>query len=272
MAVTPNAHVAADAMRPPLKAYWQPGCTSCLRMKEFLVRHHVPFVSVNVLEDASGRDELAALGVQSVPIIARGGEWANGQVLSDVARVAGIDLGAPVILPPAELQRRLTLILCAAERLFAQIPEATTRQSLPGRPRTYGDLTFHIFHIAELFVAHMTLGRPLAEGDYNRKPPAIWATKGSVQAYGRGVQTQLHTWWEEKGKTFEFSSPALVYYGSQTIHEYFERTTWHAGQHVRQLTLVVEKLGLAPDRPLDAHIWTGLPMPEKIWDDDAAAL
>ena len=34
-----------------IKAYWQPGCTSCLRMKEFLTRHGVPFVSVNVLED-----------------------------------------------------------------------------------------------------------------------------------------------------------------------------------------------------------------------------
>ncbi len=32
-----------------IKAYWQPGCTSCLRMKEFLSKHGVPFVSVNVL-------------------------------------------------------------------------------------------------------------------------------------------------------------------------------------------------------------------------------
>ena len=34
-----------------IRAYWQPGCTSCLRMKEFLAKHGVPFVSVNVLED-----------------------------------------------------------------------------------------------------------------------------------------------------------------------------------------------------------------------------
>jgi len=33
-----------------IHAYWQPGCTSCLRMKEFLTRHGVPFVSRNVLE------------------------------------------------------------------------------------------------------------------------------------------------------------------------------------------------------------------------------
>ncbi len=69
----------ADA---PIKAYWQPGCTSCLRMKEFLTRHGVPFVSVNVLEDRAAMAELAELGVRSVPIIRRGTDWANGQVLA----------------------------------------------------------------------------------------------------------------------------------------------------------------------------------------------
>ncbi len=270
MAVTPNADAARRGSRPPLKAYWQPGCTSCLRMKEFLTHHGVPFVSVNVIEDAAGREELAALGIRSVPIVARGTEWANGQVLADVARVAGIAVAGSKMLPPDELYRRLTLILSAAQRLFAQIPDPTTRQMLPGRPRSYADLTFHIFHIAELFVAHMTLGRPLVEGDYDRKPPAIWGTKGSIQAYGRGVQTQLHTWWEESGKSADFAARANVYYGDQTIHEYLERTTWHCGQHVRQLTLVVEKLGLVPDRPPGPETWAGLPMPEKIWDDDGA--
>ena len=67
-------HVSSHARKPAahlLKAYWQPGCTSCLRMKEFLMRHGVPFVSVNVLEDEAGREELAALGIRSVPIVAQ---------------------------------------------------------------------------------------------------------------------------------------------------------------------------------------------------------
>ena len=54
-----------------IKAYWQPGCTSCLRMKEFLTEHGVPFVSVNVLEDKDAFAELATLGIRSVPIAAR---------------------------------------------------------------------------------------------------------------------------------------------------------------------------------------------------------
>ena len=255
--------------QPPLKAYWQPGCTSCLRMKEFLTRHGVPFVSVNVLESETARDELAALGVRTVPILARGNDWANGQVLGDVARVAGITLEVAPLLPPPELYRRLTLIQSAAQRHFSQISGTDIGKHLPGRPRSYADLTFHIFHIAELFIAHMTLGRQLVEGDYNRKPPAIWTSKGSILAYGRDVQTQLHTWWEERGKNTDFAVPARVYYGKQSVHEFFERTTWHAGQHARQLALVLEKLGIAADRPLGPEIWQGLPMPQKIWDDDA---
>src|SRR6202048_4582281 len=94
----------------PIKAYWQPGCTSCLRMKEFLARHGVPFVSVNVLEDHEGFAELAALGLRTVPIVRRGTDWANGQVLRDVARVAGIPWGGASVLPVPEMCDRLGAI------------------------------------------------------------------------------------------------------------------------------------------------------------------
>jgi arsenate reductase-like glutaredoxin family protein len=34
-----------------ITVYWQPGCTSCLKTKEFLRSHGVVFESVNVRED-----------------------------------------------------------------------------------------------------------------------------------------------------------------------------------------------------------------------------
>src|ERR1700680_3552776 len=105
-----------------IKAYWQPGCTSCLRMKEFLTRHGVPFVSVNVLEDEDGLAELATLGIRSVPIVRRGTDWANGQVLRDVARVAGIAWGGAQVLPAPELAARLVEIPATAQRPFAPRP------------------------------------------------------------------------------------------------------------------------------------------------------
>ena len=237
-------------------------------MKEFLTRHEVPFVSVNVIEDARGYAQLADLGVRSVPIVARGRDWANGQVLADVARVAGIRLDEHNLLPPAELYRRLMIIQCVAQRLFAQIPEARVGEHLPQRPRSYAGLAFHIFHIAELFVDHIVKDRVLVEGDYDRKPRARRDGKGHVRAFGREVQTRLHTWWADGGKSSDFQVPAKVYYGRQSVHEFLERTTWHSGQHVRQLCLVLEHLGIVPDRPPGAELWDGLPMPEKVWEDD----
>src|SRR6202030_883885 len=145
----------ASAMAQPsleptvVKAYWQPGCTSCLRMKEFLTRHGVPFVSVNVLEDTDGFAELASLGIRTVPIVRRGADWANGQVLRDVARVAGIPWGGASMLPVPEMCDRLVEIQTTAQRLFAQIPDAALGTQLPNRPRSYAQLAYHIFNIAD---------------------------------------------------------------------------------------------------------------------------
>src|ERR1700737_59579 len=109
-----------------IKAYWQPGCTSCLRMKEFLTKHGVPFVSVNVLEDKDAFAELEALGIRSVPIVRRGKDWANGQVLRDVARVAGIAWGGAQVLPAAELAARLIEIQSAAQQLLRKSPTTSS--------------------------------------------------------------------------------------------------------------------------------------------------
>ena len=35
--------------QPPLKVYWQPGCSSCLKTKEFLIDNGIKFDSINVL-------------------------------------------------------------------------------------------------------------------------------------------------------------------------------------------------------------------------------
>ena len=38
----------------PLKVYWQPGCSSCLKTKEFLLDHGVTFESIYVLDAPDG--------------------------------------------------------------------------------------------------------------------------------------------------------------------------------------------------------------------------
>ncbi len=263
------SHATVDG--PAIKAYWQPGCTSCLRMKEFLAKHGVAFVSVNVLEDKDAFAELAALGVRSVPIVRRGGEWANGQVLRDVARVAGIAWGGAEMLPPDQLVTRLVTIQQAAQRLFAQIPDDKLGRMLPHRPRSYAQLAYHTFNIADAFLEHEVQGLPLIEGAYGRVPAPGKDGKAEVLAYGADVLARFQAWWSGPGRTTDFARKASVYYGDVTLHEFLERTTWHSGQHMRQIMMMLDMLGIAPDGPIGQETFAGLPMPDKVWDDERPA-
>ena len=132
--------IETTSERPPLKVYWQPGCSSCLKVKEFLLANGQQLESVNVLADETGFKELARLGLRLVPIVARGDDWANGAVFRDVARVAGFAYGGHEMLPPAVMIERLDGILRAVCRHVAQIPEAELDTMLAGRPRSWRQL------------------------------------------------------------------------------------------------------------------------------------
>ena len=108
----------------------------------------------------------------------------------------------------------------------------------------------------------------LEEGAYNRVPPPDMNTKAKILAYGEDVLRRFQIWWDGPGQTTDFSRKALVYYGDVTLHEYLERTAWHSGQHVRQLVMVLHILGIEPHKPLSKEIFAGLPMPDKVWDDE----
>ena len=262
-----SAAPASASSSEPLKVYWQPGCTGCLRMKEFLTKHGVGFISINVLTDKEGLDELVKLAGRHVPIARRGSEWVDGQVLADLARIAGIELARTTMLAPAELAGRVQVILSTVQRLTAQIPENMLDALLPDRPRSYRQLVSHIAQIIEAFLDLVERGKRLEYAAYNQDVPAHVRSKLDLLAFVDGERARVRTWWLERGQSFDFSRPADVYYGTQSLHEFLERSTWHSAQHTRQLALVVEKLGLVPDRPLGAAELTGLPLPDHAWDD-----
>jgi hypothetical protein len=238
-------------------------------MKELLQRHDVAFQSTNVLAEKGAVEDLARLGIRSVPIIRRGDDWANGQVLRDVARIAGIDWGGTKILPPEALKTRLDLFQSAARRFLAQLPDDKLASLLPNRPRSYASLAFHVFSIADAFLDHELNGTRLAENAYNRVPPPGEDTKAALLGYGDAVAKRLDDWYAARGSSTDWNRKADVYFGEQSAHEFFERTTWHCGQHVRQFMMVLDQLGIAPQDRLGKEAFAGLPMPEKVWDDEA---
>ena len=260
--------MATTAERPPIKVYWQPGCSSCLKTKEFLLANGVEFESINVLEDDKAFEELKALGVRMVPIVARGKDWANGAVFRDVARVAGFQWAGHEMLSPQEMIQRINGILDGALRFARQIPEAQLDDMLPGRPRSYRQLAYHIFQIPEVFLNRVEHDAPYTYEALLSQLPSEISTKADLLEYGARVKARLNAWWESAGCNTDFSQPGKVYYGDVTLHEVLERTCWHSGQHTRQLMLTLEKLGIRPDDPLGDFDFAGLPMPKNIWDNE----
>jgi glutaredoxin len=260
--------MTANQSEQPLKVYWQPGCSSCLKTKEFLLANGMEFESINVLEDEQGFKELEALGVRLVPIVARGGNWANGAVFRDVARVAGFEWSGHTLLEPAQLLARIDTILGAARRFAAQIPATELDSMLPGRPRSYRQLIYHIFQIPDVFLNRVEHDAPYTYEALISHLPAHLDSREALLDYGASVRSRLNAWWQSAGRHTDFTQPGKVYYGDVSLHEVFERTAWHSGQHTRQLMLTLEKLGIPPEDPLTEADFAGLPMPSRVWDNE----
>ena len=96
--------------------------------------------------------QLQALGARSVPVVAKGDEFVIGQSLRDVGAFLGLDAEDAGILAPGELVQRLDWVLAAAQRYLRQLPDSQMLAELPGRPRSYRMLTYHIFQITRSFL------------------------------------------------------------------------------------------------------------------------
>ena len=86
----------------------------------------------------------------------------------------------------------------------------------------------------------------------------------AIARYGALVRGRL-TGWFEGAAPEEFKRVIKVYYGPQTGHELLERTAWHAAQHLRQLYVLADRLGVTPQTPLPVKAFEKLPLPEAIW-------
>lgn len=220
-----------------------------------------------MLNDASGRERLTALGIRKIPAVAKGKEYVFGQNLEDVARFVGLSGTGHKPLPPAELVTRWITVLRAAQRYIRQIPEDHLGDRvIPNRDRPIRLLAHHVFRIGEAFVETMTEGKEYAEY-HAQQPPAEGTMRNGAEIvdYGDQVIRRIEDWWRTAGDTPP-QQPVKTYYGDQPLHELLERSTWHSAQHGRQLMAVLERLGIAPNGPLAPEQLAGLPLPDRLWE------
>src|SRR4051812_3878759 len=111
-----------------LRVYWRPGCSSCVKVKEFLTNLGVDYESINVSARPEAMDELRELGVRTVPVVARGKDYVFAQELADVSEFIGrkVDFRR---LPPEALYRKWQTVLAPPQPHVMQIPPDN-----PGRP------------------------------------------------------------------------------------------------------------------------------------------
>ena len=248
-----------------LKVYWRPGCSSCVKVKEFLSQQGVPFESIDVSARPEAMNELLALGVKSVPVVSRGREYVFAQALEDVSKFIGRSVEFKR-LPPEELMRKWLHVLRAAQRHALQIPaERLNQRATPGRDRSIRTLAYHIYQIPDAFLQAIEDGVPNLAQVYDVPPPAEVKTGKDIAAFGARIEKKLQAWWSALPDK-SCRQKVHTYYGDRPMHELLERCTWHSAQHARQILSVLERLGVKPEQPLTAADYAGLPMPKGLWE------
>jgi hypothetical protein len=217
---------------------------------------------VNVLEDPAGLAELERLGARSVPVLSRGEEFTFGQSTRQIVTFLGLDEKAGPDLSPPELAARLDKFMTAALELLPLMPQDRLDLHVPGRPRSYRALGFHLFRVVDAFL-DASQGVVLVQAMF-REEPAADAGTADLVAYGIKVRRRFRDW--QASAATDGSRTLDTYYGPQSLHELLERTTWHCGQHVRQYMMLLEREGQAHGRPLVEADFARLPMPQNVWD------
>ncbi len=206
--------------------------------------------------------QLQKLGLRTVPVLSRGDKYIFGQNTQQIIDFVGLNEDGGPQLSVQQLHERVVKFMGAALELIPLMPHDKLGIHVPGRPRSYRTLAFHLFRVIDAFIG-TNEGITLVKEMFAEEPAADAKTDFLVE-YGKRVRQRYLDWW---AKNDHAASKSLeTYYGPQTLHELLERTTWHSGQHVRQYMMLLEKEGVGHHRPLVDADFAKLPMPQNVWD------
>lgn len=241
-------------------AYWMPGCSSCLRMKEFLQKSGVPFVPVNIDADPAAQAKLAKLGL-FLPVACVGDECVNGVDLAAVAKLIGVPYEPRQMLSPAALVARYDLNLAVGRRFIAQMTPEVLALKLPGRDRPMYGVAYQVAMVARAFLRAYETGHHTTEFYFT--PDRVIA-RNELLTLAADTSRIISRWWEDEGQDDPMDRVVETYWGFPTLHEVLEREVWHTTQHVRQLMFALELCRIVPDGALTAENLAGLPLPENV--------
>jgi uncharacterized damage-inducible protein DinB len=203
------------------------------------------------------------LGVPRAPALAVGDRVVHGWNPAGYATLLGVSYHAGVRFTPQALAARLDRVLESAQRLIERFDTRRMDHVPPERKRTVRDLGYHVYRVALSFIDAVD-GGELPESWFDDRAPGDLRTGADVARYGALVRARISGWFQGAGPD-ELTRTVVTYYGPQKADELLERTVWHAGQHLRQLYVLAERLRVTPPAPMPMDALEGLPLPEAIW-------
>jgi glutaredoxin len=245
-----------------IEVYWVPGCSSCLRMKEFIERTGFDFESINLADDPDRMAKLDRIGV-SAPAVAVGESGVQGLDLVGIAELIGYDYDPPEMLSPSALKAKYDTVIAALIRFTGQLTDTQLDYRSPDNNRSLRFLIAHAASIMRYFVDACDQER----FDNSGRPPAGLSATGTcaeLRDFGAGTAGLLSAWWDTYGFDDPFDRVLETSWGHRTLQEVFERAVWHTAQHTRQMMDWMETLGLSPIDPLTGEDLAGLPLPERL--------
>jgi glutaredoxin/uncharacterized damage-inducible protein DinB len=247
-----------------ITVYWTTGCSSCVRVKEFLTGKGVPFESVNVATNPAAMKYLTSLGIRSIPVVVRDQEYTFAQSLDDVAKFVGIDHAADY-LPPEVLMARWKKIMEIASHAISKLPaSALDQQPKPPRTRTVRDVAYHIFQVPDAYLQVVIDGLEDWTVVANIDAPPDIDIPG-ILAYADDKKRRVAQWWDAlEDKSCKQS--LKMFYGVHSMHSFLERSVWHTAQHTRQLLWWCKEGGIPVEQQLTEEILQGLPVPKGLWE------
>jgi hypothetical protein len=221
----------------------------------------VPFEGFDVEAEPERRKDLQVFGIARVPATIMGDRFVHGWNPKALAELVGASYGERKQLAPAELAALLDRVLAATQRAMRQIPREHLGMKKPGRDRTVHQLGFHVFRISASFVDTREQGY-LSADVFEERAPAEMVDGEAVARYGDTVRRRIADY---------VTRPAWcdgtvdTYYGLQGTHDFMERTTWHAAQHLRQIYWFLDQMGVKAEAPITDTDLAALPIPRDVW-------
>jgi hypothetical protein len=221
----------------------------------------VEFDGFDVENEPERRRDLEAFGIARVPATIFDGRVVHGWNPKALAELVGVRYAQRGPLAPAELARRMDAVLAATQRAIRQIPREHLGMKKPGRDRSVHQLGFHIFRLSVSFVDTREQGY-LSADVFDEMAPAGMADGEDIARYGDIVRRRIA---EYVARPDWCEGTVSTYYGPQSTHDFMERTTWHAAQHLRQIYWFLEQMGVKAEAPLTDADLAGLPLPNDVW-------